>query len=365
MIKILNIVGARPNFMKMAPIISAIRNSASRGSGKIAQVLVHTGQHYDETMSASFFRDLAMPPPDINLEIGSGTHAEQTAKVMLAFEPVLITQKPDWVVVVGDVNSTLACALTAAKLNVKVAHVEAGLRSFDRTMPEEINRLLTDQIADLLLTPSTDADANLLREGITKEKIVRVGNVMIDTLFSQLEKAQSSVILSSLSLPPRSFAVLTLHRPANVDDAVTLRKIFAALEQISFELPVIFPSHPRTQLRLREFGIKPPPRLKLIEPLGYSDFLKLWSNARLVLTDSGGLQEETSALGIPCLTLRDNTERPITVEQGTNRVVGREPERILAAAMEVLAADQTRPARIPELWDGHAAERIVEALLAH
>ncbi len=359
MIKILNIVGARPNFMKMAPIISAIR----RRPDKLTQVLVHTGQHYDEAMSASFFRDLEMPPPDINLEIGSGTHAGQTAKVMLAFEPVLIAQKPDWVVVVGDVNSTLACSLVAAKLNIKVAHVEAGLRSFDRTMPEEINRILTDQLADLLLTPSADADANLLREGIAKEKIVRVGNVMIDTLFTQLEKARSSAILDRLSLSPRSFAVLTAHRPANVDDALTLRRIISAIEKVSAELPVIFPAHPRTQARLREFGIAPPPQLKIIEPLGYSDFLKLWSNARLVLTDSGGLQEETTALGIPCLTLRDNTERPITVEQGSNRVVGRSPERILAAALEVLSADSVRTARIPELWDGHAAERIIEALL--
>ncbi|HEX9004428.1 MAG TPA: UDP-N-acetylglucosamine 2-epimerase (non-hydrolyzing) [Blastocatellia bacterium] len=359
MIKILNIVGARPNFMKMAPIISAIR----RRPDKLTQVLVHTGQHYDEAMSASFFRDLEMPPPDINLEIGSGTHTGQTAKVMLAFEPVLIAQKPDWVVVVGDVNSTLACSLVAAKLNIKVAHVEAGLRSFDRTMPEEINRILTDQLADLLLTPSADADANLLREGIAKEKIVRVGNVMIDTLFTQLEKARSSAILDRLSLSPRSFAVLTAHRPANVDDALTLRRIISAIEKVSAELPVIFPAHPRTQARLREFGIAPPPQLKIIEPLGYSDFLKLWSNARLVLTDSGGLQEETTALGIPCLTLRDNTERPITIEQGSNRVVGRSPERILAAALEVLSADSVRTARIPELWDGHAAERIIEALL--
>ncbi len=355
--KILNIVGARPNFMKMAPILSAIHR---RG---IEQVLVHTGQHYDEAMSASFFRDLEMPPPDINLEIGSGTHAQQTAKVMLAFEPVLIEQKPDWVVVVGDVNSTLACALVAAKLSIKVAHVEAGLRSFDRTMPEELNRLMTDQLADLLLTPSADADTNLLREGIPPERIVRVGNVMIDTLFAQLEKAQSSAILNRLSLVPRSFAVLTLHRPANVDDAATLRQIFSALETLSAELPIVFPAHPRTRSRLQEFGIALPANLKLIEPLGYSDFLKLWSNARLALTDSGGLQEETTALGIPCLTLRDNTERPITVEQGSNQVVGRAPERILDAAMKVLAADQTQPARIPELWDGHAAERIVEALL--
>ncbi|HMX26151.1 MAG TPA: UDP-N-acetylglucosamine 2-epimerase (non-hydrolyzing), partial [Blastocatellia bacterium] len=262
--KILNVVGARPNFMKMAPILSALRR---RGIG---QVLVHTGQHYDEAMSASFFRDLEMPPPDINLEIGSGSHAQQTAKVMLAFEPVLIEQKPDWVVVVGDVNSTLACALVAAKLGIKVAHVEAGLRSFDRTMPEELNRLLTDQLADLLLTPSADGDANLLGEGIPPERIIRVGNVMIDTLFAQLEKAQSSAILDRLSLAPRSFAVLTLHRPANVDDAATLRQIFSAVETLSAELPIVFPAHPRTQLRLREFGIALPTNLKLIEPLGYS-----------------------------------------------------------------------------------------------
>jgi len=362
MLKILNIVGARPNFMKMAPIIAAIGNAASRGA-EISQILVHTGQHYDEAMSASFFRDLQMPPPDINLEIGSGTHAEQTAKVMLAFEPVLIEQKPDWVVVVGDVNSSLACALVAAKLNVKVAHVEAGLRSFDRAMPEEINRILTDQLADLLLTPSADADANLLKEGIAEEKIVRVGNVMIDTLFTQLERAQSSVILEQLSLQPRGFAVLTLHRPSNVDNAATLRQIFSAIERIAVELPVIFPAHPRTQARLKEFGITPPPQVRIIEPLGYRDFLKLWSNSRLALTDSGGLQEETTALGIPCLTLRENTERPITIEQGTNRVVGREPSRIIAAALEVLRAEQNEPRRIPDLWDGHTADRIVEALL--
>ncbi|MEP7339240.1 MAG: UDP-N-acetylglucosamine 2-epimerase (non-hydrolyzing) [Acidobacteriota bacterium] len=361
MLKILNIVGARPNFMKMAPIIAAIQ----RRSAEASQTLVHTGQHYDEAMSASFFRDLRMPPPDINLEVGSGSHAEQTAKVMLAFEPVLIAQKPDWVVVVGDINSTLACALTAAKLNIKVAHVEAGLRSFDRTMPEEINRIVTDQIADLLLTPSADADANLLREGIAEEKIVRVGNVMIDTLFAQLEKARQSPILDGLRLSPRNFAVLTLHRPANVDDATTLRKIFSALEKIAAELPVIFPAHPRTQARLDEFGIQPPPQVRIIEPLGYPDFLQLWSNARLALTDSGGLQEETTALGIPCLTLRENTERPVTVEQGTNQIVGREPERIIAAALEVLRADQKLPLRIPDLWDGRAAERIVETLLTH
>lgn len=359
MLKILNVVGTRPNFMKMAPIIAAI----GRHSATTSQVLVHTGQHYDETMSASFFRDLDMPPPDINLEVGSGTHAEQTAMVMLSLEPVLIAEKPDWVVVVGDVNSSLAAALTATKLGIKVAHVEAGLRSFDRAMPEEINRVLTDQISDLLLTPSEDADKNLLTEGISKARIVRVGNVMIDSLFAQLEAAKQSAILENLNLQPRGFAVLTLHRPSNVDDGATLRKIFAALAEISATLPIVFPAHPRTQSSLREFEIEIPNSVKIITPLGYRDFLKLWSNSRLVLTDSGGLQEETTALGIPCLTLRDNTERPITVEQGTNQVVGREPDRILAATAKILGSDQTRQLRIPELWDGCAAERIVDALL--
>ena len=359
MLKILNIVGARPNFMKMAPIIAAI----ARRSAEASQILVHTGQHYDETMSASFFRDLRMPPPDINLEVGSGTHAEQTALVMLAIEPVLTAEKPDWLVVVGDVNSTLACALTAAKLSIKVAHVEAGLRSFDCSMPEEINRALTDRISDLLLTPSADADRNLLAEGVAPERIVRVGNVMIDSLLAQLEPARQSAILAQLNLSPGGFAALTLHRPSNVDDAATLKNIFAALTEIAAELPIIFPAHPRTQTRLKEFDITPPPGVKLIEPLGYRDFLQLWSNARLVLTDSGGLQEETTALGVPCLTLRENTERPITVEQGTNQVVGRQPERIVAAALEVLRGDQNRRPRIPDLWDGRAAERIVDALL--
>lgn len=359
MIKILNVVGARPNFMKMAPILAAMH----RRSARISPILLHTGQHYDEAMSASFFRDLEMPPPDINLEIGSGTHAEQTARVMLAFEPTLIAQRPEWVVVVGDVNSTLACALVARKLNIKVAHVEAGLRSFDRAMPEEINRILTDQIADLLLTPSADADANLLREGIPAERIVRVGNVMIDTLFAQLERARHSRVLGNLNLLPQKFAVLTLHRPSNVDDATILGKILTAIGKIAGELPVIFPAHPRTQSRLLEFGFAPPPNTYIIEPLGYLDFLQLWSQARFVLTDSGGLQEETTAIGIPCLTLRENTERPITVEQGSNRIVGNAPERIVAAAFEILQAASNQTVRVPELWDGCAAERIVEALL--
>jgi UDP-N-acetylglucosamine 2-epimerase (non-hydrolysing) len=359
MMKIINVVGARPNFMKIAPIIAAIQ----RRSGEARQVLVHTGQHYDETMSKAFFRDLEMPPPDIDLGVGSGTHAEQTARVMLAFEPVLKEERPDWVVVVGDVNSTLACALVASKLTMRVAHVEAGLRSFDRTMPEEINRVLTDQIADLLFTPSPDADANLLREGIMPEKIVRVGNVMIDTLMRRLELSRGSGILAHLNLQRSGFAVLTLHRPSNVDDAGTLRGIFSALGEIARKLPVIFPAHPRTQLRLREFRIERPRGVMILEPMGYLDFLHLWSNARLVLTDSGGLQEETTALAVPCLTLRENTERPITVEQGTNKVVGRNPVRIFEAVSEVLSNGHPALARAPELWDGRASDRIVETLL--
>lgn len=358
--KILNIVGARPNFMKMAPVIAALR----RRKGEAEQTLVHTGQHYDEAMSASFFRDLDMPAPDINLEVGSGTHAEQTARVMLAFEPVLLEQQPDWVVVVGDVNSTLACALVASKLNVKVAHVEAGLRSFDRAMPEEINRILTDQLADLLLTPSADADANLVREGIAPERIVRVGNVMIDTLLEQAERAQASRILQELELAPHSFGVVTLHRPSNVDEPETLRGIAEALGEIARELPLVFPAHPRTQARLREFGLALPEQVRVIEPLGYLDFLALWRNAKLVLTDSGGLQEETTALGIPCLTLRENTERPITIEQGTNRLVGRDLVTIRQTALAVLSGELKLAGRVPELWDGKAAERIVDALLA-
>ncbi len=364
MVKILNVVGARPNFMKMAPLVAEIGRRAT----EISQVLIHTGQHYDEVMSASFFRDLGMPAPEVNLEVGSGTHAEQTARVMLAIEPVLIEQKPDWVVVVGDVNSTLACALVACKLGLRVAHVEAGLRSGDWAMPEEINRVLTDRISDLLLTPSADADENLRREGIAPEKIVRVGNVMIDTLFRQRAIAQQSRVLDELELTPQKFAVLTLHRPSNVDEAPVLRRIFEALKKIARELPVIFPAHPRTQARLREFGIALPDGVRMLNPMGYSDFLRLWSSARLVLTDSGGLQEETTALGIPCLTLRENTERPVTVEQGTNRVVGCDPERITAGAFEILSGRQAdglaRTARIPELWDGRAAERIIDALLA-
>jgi UDP-N-acetylglucosamine 2-epimerase (non-hydrolysing) len=360
MVKILNVVGARPNFMKMAPIVAAI----GRRPAEISQLLVHTGQHYDETMSASFFRELGIPAPDVNLEVGSGTHAEQTARVLLTFEPVLIRERPDWVVVVGDVNSTLACALVAAKLCVRVAHVEAGLRSFDWTMPEEINRVLTDRMATLLFTPSEDGDANLRREGINPGRIVRVGNVMIDTLMRRLEDSGRSRVLEDLDLRPGGFAALTMHRPSNVDDPMALGGILNALGDVARALPIIFPAHPRTRARMREFGIAAPPNVRLLEPMGYVDFLRLWSNARLVLTDSGGLQEETTALGIPCLTLRENTERPITVEQGTNQIVGSDPERIKNAVRSILRGADTRARRVPELWDGRAAERIVEALIA-
>jgi UDP-N-acetylglucosamine 2-epimerase (non-hydrolysing) len=360
MVKILNVVGARPNFMKMAPIITAI----NRRSNEVSQTLVHTGQHYDEAMSAVFFGDLSMPEPNISLETRSGTPTGQMARIMPLFEEVLIAQQPDWVVVVGDVNSTIACALVASKLNVRVAHVEAGLRSFDRTMPEEINRLLTDQLADLLLTPSADADANLLREGIPIERIARVGNVMIDTLFQQIERARNSAILDELELRPREFAALTLHRPANVDNSEVLSRICSAIGEIARELPVIFPAHPRTQARMREFGLVAPVGVRVIAPLGYLDFLQLWSNARLALTDSGGLQEETTALGVPCLTLRENTERPITIEQGSNRLVGSNPSRIVRAAREILSGRVSYTGRAPELWDGHAADRIVETLIA-
>ena len=354
--KVLNIVGARPNFMKMAPIVAEMKR---RG---IEQILVHTGQHYDEAMSASFFRDLGMPQPDINLEIGSGSHAQQTARIMMAFEAVVLEHKPDWIVVVGDVNSTIACALVATKLGVKVAHVEAGLRSRDWAMPEEVNRVLTDRIADLLLTPSADGDENLLQEGIAAERIVCVGNVMIDTLFMQHNRAKDLRVYESLGLTAGAYGVVTLHRPSNVDDPGTLRQIFSALVQITKELPLIFPAHPRTQTRLKEFGLAVPAGMKMVNPMGYLDFLSLWSNARLVLTDSGGLQEETTALGIPCLTLRENTERPITVDEGTNKIVGTDPVRIMSAATEILCGGQSRESRIPALWDGQAAVRVIDAI---
>jgi UDP-N-acetylglucosamine 2-epimerase (non-hydrolysing) len=359
--KVINVVGARPNFMKVAPIVAAMKQRPA----EFLPLLVHTGQHYDAAMSEAFFTDLNLPNPDIHLGVGSGSHAAQTAAVMERFEPVMLKEKPDWVLVVGDVNSTIACALVCVKLGIKVAHVEAGLRSRDRTMPEEINRLLTDQIADLLFTPSSDADENLLAEGIPPERIKFVGNIMVDSLLAHLERARQSTIKSDLGLSEGQYAVLTLHRPSNVDNRGTFERILAALETISTSLPIIFPVHPRTRKTLAEFGLQERisaiTNLRLIEPLGYLDFLNLYSTARLVLTDSGGIQEETTALGIPCLTLRENTERPITVEMGTNVVVGTDTQRIVSEAKAILAG-RMKQAQQPPLWDGHTAERIIAEL---
>ena len=357
--QIMHVVGARPNFMKIAPVIEAL---AAR-PGEFQQLLVHTGQHYDANMSDIFFRELALPTPDINLEVGSGSHAQQTAQVMARFEPILLEHKPDWVVVPGDVNSTLACALVAAKLGVKVAHIEAGLRSFDRTMPEEINRLLTDQISDLLFTPSPDADENLQREGIPTAKIHFVGNVMIDTLARLLPKAQERWPALRQNYALDRYLLVTLHRPSNVDDPATLRTLVMALDTIAQECAVLFPVHPRTRKRLADQGLTDAAaRLQVIEPLGYLDFLALQAHAALVLTDSGGVQEETTYLGVPCLTARPNTERPITISHGTNRLVASTEEALVAAAHNALS--QNRPAAAarprPERWDGRAAERIAD-----
>jgi len=361
MLKILNIVGARPNFMKIAPIVREMR----RRKDEFQPLIVHTGQHYDEAMSDSFFRDLGIPKPDFHLEVGSHSHAVQTAKIMTAFEPVVLQEKPDWVLVVGDVNSTIACALVCAKLGVKVAHVEAGLRSRDRAMPEEINRILTDAISDLLLTTSPDADENLKQEGVADDKIKFVGNVMIDSLFYNLEKSEESKTRENLDLVGKEYAVLTLHRPSNVDEKEVFSGLLEALISVSEKLSVIFPVHPRTRGNIEKFGFAEKvenSNIKLIEPLGYLDFMNLYSGAKLVLTDSGGLQEETTALSIPCLTLRENTERPITIELGTNILVGTNPEKIKQAAFEILESSEKKDAKIPPLWDGKAAERICDAL---
>jgi UDP-N-acetylglucosamine 2-epimerase (non-hydrolysing) len=362
MLKVINVVGARPNFMKVAPLVDAMK----RREREFAPLVVHTGQHYDEMMSDAFLRDLGLPKPDVCLEVGSASHAAQTAAVMQRFEPVVLEQKPDWVVVVGDVNSTLACALVCVKLGVKVAHVEAGLRSRDRTMPEEINRLLTDQIADLLLTPSADANENLRAEGIPEQRIKLVGNIMIDSLFKYLERAKTSTIRDRLGITVSDYAVLTMHRPSNVDERQTFLRILEALEEIARELPIVFPVHPRTRQTIVELNlagrIAQAPGLRLIDPLGYLDFVNLFSGAKLVLTDSGGLQEETTVLGIPCLTLRENTERPITVEVGTNVIVGTDPERIKTAALGALNGSAKRATAVPPLWDGHTADRILDSI---
>ncbi len=365
MLKILNIVGARPNFMKIAPIQREMR----RRDSEFQPLIVHTGQHYDAAMSDSFFHDLGMAKPDFHLEVGSASHAVQTAKIMTAFEPVILQEKPDWVLVVGDVNSTIACALVCAKLNIKVAHVEAGLRSRDRSMPEEINRILTDQISDLLLTTSEDADKNLKNEGVDADKIKFVGNVMIDSLFYSLKLAESSTVREDLNLTEKEYAVLTLHRPSNVDDEAKLGALLDALAEISRKLLIIFPAHPRTKANIERFDFAEKieqSNIKLIAPLGYLDFMRLYSGAKLVLTDSGGLQEETTALGIPCLTLRENTERPVTISHGTNVLVGTNSQKIKHAALEILREKSAATdKKIPLLWDGNAAPRICDALINH
>jgi UDP-N-acetylglucosamine 2-epimerase (non-hydrolysing) len=348
---VLHVVGARPNFMKAAPVLRALGNL-----GGIKQTLVHTGQHYDANMSDVFFSQLEMPTPDVNLGVGSGSHARQTAEIMTSFEPVLLERRPDVVMVYGDVNSTIASALVSAKLGIRVGHVEAGLRAFDWTMPEEINRVVTDRLADLLFTPSEDADANLEREGVPRQKIHRVGNVMIDSLVRLLPVA-AKVPRNGF---PERYALVTLHRPSNVDDSKTLKDILQSLVDMSESMDVVFPVHPRTRQRIAEFGLNAE-KVNLSEPLPYIEFLALQSRAAVVITDSGGMQEETTYLGVPCLTVRNTTERPVTVRMGTNVIVGRDREKLGAELAKVVSGNG-KTGSIPPLWDGHAGERIAAIL---
>ena len=362
---IVHIVGARPNFMKVAPVLNALKQRKN-----VAQTLVHTGQHYDVNMSDVFFQQLDIPAPDVNLAVGSGSHAKQTAEIMMRLEPAVLERQPDIVLVYGDVNSTVATVLVCAKLGVQVGHVEAGLRSFDRTMPEEINRLVTDQLADLLFTPSEDGDENLRREGIPAEKIFRVGNVMIDSLVRLLPAAQKA-FTGTTTTPtgtgtksdgmPERYALVTLHRPANVDDSETLKGILESLLEVNRDLAVIFPAHPRTRKRIADFKLDAG-QLRVLDPLPYLDFLGLQSRATVVITDSGGIQEETTYLGVPCLTVRENTERPITVSIGTNVLVGRDREKLRRELSRVLAG-KAKKGTVPPLWDGHAGERIADILV--
>jgi UDP-N-acetylglucosamine 2-epimerase (non-hydrolysing) len=359
--KIVNVVGARPNLIKIAPLMAAYA-----GHPSIEALLVHTGQHYDETMSELFFEQLGIPKPDINLEVGSASHAVQTAEIMKAFEGVLVDHRPDVVLVVGDVNSTIACGLVAVKLGIRLVHVEAGLRSRDRTMPEEINRILTDAISDLLFCTEQSGVDNLIAEGVPRDRIHLVGNVMIDTLLKNKQLADRSTVLDELGLERRRYAVLTLHRPSNVDDPATFDGILDALEVVQSELPIVFPVHPRTRRILADSPLgrraEAMSGLRLLDPIGFLDFLKLMSDARIVLTDSGGIQEETTILKVPCLTLRENTERPITTEIGSNRIVGTDTTRILDAFRAVMDG-KGPPCDIPPLWDGSAAKRITKILL--
>jgi UDP-N-acetylglucosamine 2-epimerase (non-hydrolysing) len=355
-VNIFHIVGARPNFMKVAPVLNALRAHEN-----VVQTLIHTGQHYDVNMSDVFFQQLGIPVPDVNLAVGSGSHATQTAEIMIRLEPVILDRQPDIALVYGDVNSTVATVLVCAKLGVRVGHVEAGLRSFDRTMPEEINRLVTDQLADLLFTPSEDGDQNLRREGISEEKIFFVGNVMIDSLVRLLPEAQTAWTEKNRSngLAER-YALVTLHRPANVDDSLRLKGILESLLEVNRDLSVVFPAHPRTRKRIEDFGLNAG-QLRVLDPLPYIDFLGLQSRATVVITDSGGIQEETTYLGVPCLTVRENTERPITVSMGTNVLVGRDREKLRTELSRVLGG-KAKKGTVPPLWDGHAGERIAEIL---
>jgi len=359
-LRVIAVVGARPNFMKVAPIVREMAAAPESFSCRI----VHTGQHYDAAMSEVFFDQLAIPRPDLNLEIGSGSHAQQTAAVMQAFEPVLLQQRPDLVIVVGDVNSTLACALVAVKLGIPVAHVEAGLRSGDRTMPEEINRILTDQISDLLFTTERSAAEHLKCEGVGDEKVFFVGNVMIDTLLAHRSRAAALRRYEDFGLVPRGYALLTLHRPSNVDDPIVFTRLLAAIDAIAVDTPILFPVHPRTRPAIMASDAAKDlisrGNLRLLDPLGYLDFLSLMDASAAVLTDSGGIQEETTVLGVPCLTLRENTERPATVTEGTNQIVGTDPERIVSAWRR-LRREPMR-GRTPERWDGQAARRIAAVL---
>jgi UDP-N-acetylglucosamine 2-epimerase (non-hydrolysing) len=352
--RVICVAGARPNFMKVKPVMDALE----RGGAEV--ILVHTGQHYDAAMSDIFFADLGIRKPDHFLGAGSGSHAEQTSRVMTAFEPLLEDLRADEVVVVGDVNSTMACALVTAKFGALLAHVEAGLRSRDWTMPEEVNRVVTDRVSDYLFAPSADAVSNLRAEGYRDDQVHLVGNVMVDTLLANLERALQSEVLTRLGLEPDGYGLVTLHRPANVDDPEMLRDVLSALEQVAHMCPLVLPAHPRAARRLHDAGLSG--RVRVIPPAGYLDFIALEASARLVLTDSGGVQEETTVLGIPCLTLRDNTERPITLAEGTNLLVGRDPDRIVKTAADVL--EDPPPRRAPALWDGRAGERIAAVLIS-
>lgn len=352
--KIVCVVGARPNFMKIAPIIEEFKKN------NINPLLVHTGQHYDKIMSDIFFEELGIPKPDINLGVGSGSHAQQTAKIMELFEPILDKEKPDFVLVVGDVNSTLACSLVASKMGIKIVHIEAGLRSFNWSMPEEINRVVTDRLSDFLFTTEKDANDNLKKEGIDESKVFFVGNVMVDTLLRHREKASQSKILDKFNLKEKEYCVLTLHRPSNVDNKNNLSSLLEVLKNVNCN--IIFPAHPRTLSKIKEFSLELGKNIKVCEPLGYLDFLNLVDESKFIMTDSGGIQEETTVLGVPCLTLREETERPVTIIQGTNVLIGNDKNK-LKHEIEMILKGKFKKGTIPEFWDGMSSKRIVEVIL--